>query len=258
MNYYIVDAFADEVFQGNPAAVFVMEEWLSDEVMQKIAIENNLSETAFTVFNGKGYDLRWFTPDREIDLCGHATLATAFVLFNYYDYEKETIEFSSQSGPLYVTKQQEVYSMDFPSIYPKKVPILAEYEKVLGVKIKEAYLARDLFFVLESEEAVAQLTPDYTQLKNFTLGVGVIVTARGEEVDFVSRTFFTKLTINEDPVCGSAHSNLIPYWHEKLGKKEMRAHQLSSRGGKLVCEYKNDRVVIGGKAVLYAKGDAFF
>lgn len=220
LSYYVVDAFTQEVFKGNPAAVYVLEKWLPDAVMQKIAIENNLSETAFTVKKEEHYELRWFTPDREIDLCGHATLATAFVLFNYYGVEEETIKFTSQSGELLVTKQQETYYMDFPSIMPKKVAILPEYEKAIGAKIKVAYLARDLFFELTDEETVKQLQPNFSAIKNFDLGVGVIVTARGQKEDFVSRTFFPKLTINEDPVCGSAHANLIPYWANKLSKKK--------------------------------------
>lgn len=254
MKYFVVDAFTDKIFHGNPAAVFVMEEWLPEQTMQKIAIENNLSETAFTVFNGVNYDLRWFTPDREIDLCGHATLATAYVLFNHYDFDKETIIFESRSGPLAVTKKADTFYLDFPTIMPKPTPILPEYEQALGVKIKEAYLARDLFFVLDGEETIANLKPDFTLLKSFELGVGVIVTALGEQVDFVSRAFYPKLTIDEDPVTGSAHSNLIPYWHQHLAKKHFSALQLSARVGILDCEYQNDRVIIGGKGVLYAEG----
>jgi PhzF family phenazine biosynthesis protein len=257
MIYYIVDAFTDTLFGGNPAAVFVMEKWLDAELMQKIAIENNLSETAFVVKDGETYDLRWFTPEREIDLCGHATLAAAYVLFNQYGVSEQTIRFLTQSGPLFVTKKEEAYFMDFPSILPEKTEILPEYEEAIGAKIKEAYLARDLFFVLEDEEIVANLTPDFTKLKHFEKGVGVIVTAEGTKEDFVSRTFFPKLTIDEDPVCGSAHSNLIPYWSRKLQKNTMEAKQLSARKGLLKCALKDDRVIIGGKAVLYAKGEAF-
>lgn len=257
MIYYIVDAFTDTLFGGNPAAVFVMEKWLDAALMQKIAIENNLSETAFVVKDGENYDLRWFTPEREIDLCGHATLAASYVLFNHYGVSEPTIRFLTQSGPLFVTKKEEVYFMDFPSILPEKTEIIPEYEAAIGAKIKEAYLARDLFFVLENEETVAKLTPDFTKLKHFEKGVGVIVTAEGTKEDFVSRTFFPKLTIDEDPVCGSAHSNLIPYWSRKLQKNTMEAKQLSARRGSLKCALKEDRVIIGGKAVLYAKGEAF-
>ncbi|MDV7727795.1 PhzF family phenazine biosynthesis protein [Enterococcus faecium] len=226
LDYYVVDAFADEVFKGNPAAVYVLEEWLPESTMQKIAIENNLSETAF-------------------------------VLFNYYKIPDETIKFSTQSGNLFVTRIKDYYYMDFPSIMPKKVPILTEYEEAIGAKIKEAYLARDLFFVLEDEKTVAKLQPDFTAIKNFELGIGVIVTAESVQKDFVSRTFFPKLTINEDPVCGSAHSNLIPYWAERMNKTKLSAYQMSSRGGDLECELKEDRVIIGGKAVLFSKGTSF-
>ena len=255
--YYIVDAFTNEVFKGNPAAVFVLEEWLPDDTMQKIAIENNLSETAFTVKKEKGYELRWFTPDREIDLCGHATLATAFVLFHFYGISESTISFSTQSGHLFVTQKKGEYAMDFPSILPQSIAILPEYEQVLGANIKEAYLARDLFFVLEDEETVAKLTPDYTAMRELEEGIGVIVTAEGKNQDFVSRTFFPKLTINEDPVCGSAHVNLIPYWAQKLGKDDLVAQQLSARGGFLTCEWLGERVMISGEATLFAKGEAY-
>ncbi|MGM0330219.1 PhzF family phenazine biosynthesis protein [Enterococcus sp. AZ084] len=255
--YYVVDAFTNEVFKGNPAAVFVLDEWLPDDVMQKIAIENNLSETAFTVRKEKGYELRWFTPEREIDLCGHATLATAFVLFHFYGISESTISFSTQSGNLYVTQKEQKYAMDFPSILPEPVAILPEYEQVLGANIKEAYLARDLFFVLEDEEIVANLTPDYTAMTQLKEGVGVIVTAKGKNEDFVSRTFFPKLTINEDPVCGSAHANLIPYWAQTLGKNDLVAQQLSPRGGFLTCQWLGDRVMISGETTLFAKGEAY-
>ena len=222
--YYIVDAFAEEVFKGNPAAVYVLEKWLPEAVMQNIAIENNLSETAFTVKEGQSYALRWFTPEREIDLCGHATLATAFVLFNYYSVAEETLHFTSQSGPLAVTKKEEYYYLDFPYILPERIPILPEYEAAL---------------------------------KALDLGVGVIVTASGDSVDFVSRTFFPKLRINEDPVCGSAHANLIPYWGKRLNQTTLSAYQVSPRGGFLTCEVKEDRVIIGGTAKLFAKGEAY-
>lgn len=257
LEYFVVDAFAKDVFKGNPAAVYVLEEWLPDDLMQKIAVENNLSETAFTVKNDQEFELRWFTPDREIDLCGHATLATAFVLFNYYGITKNPIKFTSQSGELLVTKKDNNYYMDFPSIMPKKTPILPQYEQAIGAKILEAYIARDLFFVLKDEKTVAELVPDFTAVKSFELGVGVIATARGIKKDFVSRTFFPKLTINEDPVCGSAHSNLIPYWAKVLNKNKLNAHQISLRGGYLDCILQKNRVVIGGTATLFAKGISF-
>lgn len=258
LNYFIVDAFAEEVFKGNPAAVYVLNEWLPDDTMQKIAIENNLSETAFTVIRDNYYELRWFTPDREIDLCGHATLATAFVLFNYFDINDATIEFRTRfSGKLFVKKKKDLFQMDFPSLPPEQTEILVEYEEALGVKIQEAYLGRDLFFVISSENEVAKLAPNFSKMEQLEKGVGVIVTAPGKSVDFVSRTFFPKLTINEDPVCGSAHSNLIPYWASKLNKKTLVAHQLSKRSGELYCELLENRVLISGRAVMYAEGIAY-
>lgn len=254
LKYYVVDAFATKVFEGNPAAVFILDEWLSEELMQKIAIENNLSETAFAVKTANGYDLRWFTPDREIDLCGHATLATAYILFHYYNIQYNSITFQTKHrGQLIVYKTADTLSMDFPAIPPKRVPVSHLYEEAIGIRISEAYLARDLFFVLDNEQQVQQLTPNFSLLKNLEEGVGVIVTAPGDTVDFVSRTFFPKLTINEDPVCGSAHSNLIPYWGSKLGKSEMNARQLSTRGGFLKCTLAGPRVIIGGKAILYSE-----
>lgn len=258
LDYYVVDAFATKVFEGNPAAVFILDDWLSDEVMQKIAIENNLSETAFAVKMSDHYALRWFTPDREIDLCGHATLATAFVLFHYYDMQETSITFQTKySGKLIVTKEGDILSMNFPAIIPKETPLLPLYEEAIGTQINEAYLARDLLFILDNETQIQQLTPNFSLLKTFEQGVGVIVTAPGENVDFVSRTFFPKLTIDEDPVCGSAHSNLIPYWGAKLGKTKMTARQLSARGGFLKCTLADERVIIGGKSILYSRNTCF-
>lgn len=179
------------------------------------------------------------------------------MLFNYYSVAEETLHFTSQSGPLAVTKKEEYYYLDFPYILPERIPILPEYEAALGTKIYEAYLGRDLFFVLKDEETVAKITPDFSALKALDLGVGVIVTAPGDLVDFVSRTFFPKLRINEDPVCGSAHANLIPYWGKRLNQMTLSAYQVSPRGGFLTCEVKENRVIIGGTAKLFAKGEAY-
>ncbi len=253
MNYYIVDAFAEEVFEGNPAAVFILDSWLSDDVMQKIAIENNLSETAFTVHNGKDYDLRWFTPGGEINLCGHATLATAFALYQEIEKEATILRFQTMSGELSVTREEDIYKMNFPSLLPKPIEITdAMIAAVGGKRPIEAYLDRDIVLIFEDEKDVRMMTPDFDKMKELPVGKGVLVTAPAKEFDFVSRTFFPKLTINEDPVCGSAHSNFIPYWAEKLGKTEMIARQVSPRGGTLLCKLEGDRVEIGGKAVLYA------
>ncbi|AWB43121.1 phenazine biosynthesis protein [Paenibacillus sp. CAA11] len=253
MKYYVVDAFAEQLFEGNPAGVCVMEDWISDEIMQKIAMENNLSETAFAVKEGEGYRLRWFTPGGEIELCGHATLATAYVISNHYE-QVDRLKFQTLSGELVVLRKGDLYEMDFPSRMPEPFSLTPEMVEALGVTPLETYLSRDLMFVLESEEQVRNLKPDFAKLKNLPDGIGASVTARGSafDFDFVSRSFFPKLNVNEDPVCGSAHCNFIPYWADRLGKQELLARQLSSRGGTLHCRLEGDRVKISGSAVLYA------
>ncbi|MDP1442284.1 phenazine biosynthesis protein [Priestia megaterium] len=255
MKCYVVDAFTENVFEGNPAAVCVMEEWLSDNLMQKIAMENNLSETAFAVKEGDGYRLRWFTPGGEIDLCGHATLATAYIIANYYEGNVEKITFQTMSGELVVVKNGELYEMDFPSRMPEPFTLTEEMVDALGVQPIETYLGRDLMFVLEKEEDVQNAKPDFSKIKNLPDGLGVSITAKGETYDFVSRCFFPKLNVNEDPVCGSAHCNFIPYWSKRLGKEKMVARQLSERGGTLYCKAEGDRVKISGTAALYSIAD---
>ncbi|KWX84757.1 phenazine biosynthesis protein [Paenibacillus riograndensis] len=252
MKYYVVDAFAEKVFEGNPAGVCIMEQWISDELMQQIASENNLSETAFAVKEEDHYRLRWFTPAEEIELCGHATLATAFVIANYYDSEADQFTFHSLGGELNVIKRDELYEMDFPSRMPDMFTLTPDMVEALGVTPLETYLSRDLMFVLETEDQVRNLKPDFSKLKNLPDGLGATVTAKGTKYDFVSRSFFPKLNVNEDPVCGSAHCNLIPYWAERLGKQNMVARQRSSRGGTLYCQLQKDRVKISGTAVLYS------
>ncbi|MCY8859110.1 PhzF family phenazine biosynthesis protein [Bacillus atrophaeus] len=255
MKYYVVDAFAENLFEGNPAGVCIMEEWIPDELMQQIAAENNLSETAFAVKEGESYRLRWFTPADEIDLCGHATLATAYVIANFYESNVEEIKFQTISGELVVVKKGELYEMDFPSRMPKEISLTEEMVEALGVKPVEVHLGRDLMFVLEKEEDVLNASPDFSKLKELPDGLGVSITARSEKYDFVSRAFFPKLNVNEDPVCGSAHCNFIPYWAKNLSKNEMVARQLSKRGGKLYCKFEGDRVKISGSAVLYSIAD---
>ncbi|MCM3034192.1 PhzF family phenazine biosynthesis protein [Niallia sp. MER 6] len=252
MKCYFVDAFAEKVFEGNPAAVCILEKWPSDNLMQLIAKENNLSETAFAVKTGEKYHLRWFTPGGEIDLCGHATLATAFVLANFYTKEAKQWIFQTLSGDLTVLKKGELFEMDFPSRMPAKIDISNNIINALGVTPVVAYLARDLMLVLEDENNVLQATPSFTALKEIEDGVGVILTAKSNQFDFVSRAFFPKLNVNEDPVCGSAHCQLIPYWSEKLNKTEMVARHLSERGGTLYCKLDGERVRISGYAVLYS------
>jgi PhzF family phenazine biosynthesis protein len=252
MKYFVVDAFAEKVFEGNPAGVCILTDWISDELMQKIAIENNLSETAFAVKEGGHYRLRWFTPGGEINLCGHATLATAFIILNYYEMQLEAVKFNTISGELTVNKQGDLYELDFPSVPSDEISITEQMISALGIVPKETYLNRDLVFVLESEEEVRNLSPDFAKLEKLPEGLGVCVTAQGTEFDFVSRGFFPKLKVNEDPVTGSLHCSLIPFWGNRLGKKELVARQLSSRGGTLYCKHEDTRVKMAGRAVLYS------
>jgi len=255
MKYYITDAFTDENFKGNQAGVCILEKWTEDDLMQKIASENNLSETAFVVKRGEEYDLRWFTPEYEIDLCGHATLASAFIISEFYDKNIKTIKFNTKSGLLTVTKCGELLEMDFPSRMPEKVQITPLMEKALGVEVLEAHKSRDLLLLVKDEETVRHLNPDMKLLSEIKGVLGIIVTAEGQSTDFVSRFFAPNEGIPEDPVTGSAHSTLIPYWSKKLNKTDMVARQLSKRGGLLICRDDGERVKISGKAVLYLKGE---
>ncbi|MDT8862863.1 PhzF family phenazine biosynthesis protein [Alkalihalobacillus sp. MEB130] len=252
MKYFVVDAFAEKVFEGNPAGVCIMNDWISDELMQKIAIENNLSETAFAVKEVGHYRLRWFTPGGEINLCGHATLATAFIILNYYEKQLNTVKFNTISGELTVNKQDDLYELDFPSVPSEEIAVTNQMISALGIVPKETYLNRDLVFILESEEDVRNVSPDFAQLEKLPEGLGVCVTAKGSEFDFVSRAFFPKLKVNEDPVTGSLHCSLIPFWAKRLEKQELVARQLSSRGGTLYCKHEDTRVKMAGKAVLYS------
>lgn len=255
MKYYVVDAFSNKIFNGNPAAVCVMDSWISDETMQLIAIENNLSETAFAVKEKDGlYKLRWFTPAAEIDLCGHATLATAFVINNFIENIEE-ISFSTMSGILKVSKNKDLYEMDFPSRMPEPISITREMIEAIGVSPKEAYLSRDLLLVLENEEEIKNLKPDFEKLKALKEGLVCIVASEGENSDIAVRTFCPKLNVNEDPVCGSAHCSLIPFWANRLDKEKIHSKQYSKRYGDLYCSANGDRVIIAGKAILYSQGE---
>ncbi len=255
MRYFVVDAFSENLFGGNPAGVCVLDAPISAERMQRIATENNLSETAFLLPAEDHYTLQWFTPKAEIDLCGHATLGTAFVIKNFVDKNAQQMRFATRSGTLYVRMRDDKYVLDFPARMPKRVPVTQEMTAALQAEPLEAYLSRDLMLVLPDEAQVASLDPDFEKIAALEAGLGVIVTAKGKRYDFVSRCFFPKLGVPEDPVTGSAHCNLIPYWAERLKKQEMTAAQLSARGGVLYCENKGDRVEIGGKAVLYLQGE---
>ncbi len=253
---YQIDAFTSEVFRGNPAAVCPLDEWLPDETMRKIANENNLSETAFFVEEGEHYHIRWFTPQTEVKLCGHATLASAYVIFNELGYRDREINFRSESGNLYVSSDNEWIVMDFPSQPPVPCEPPQALTDGLGNMPAQVLKSEDYIAVFDSEEEILSLNPDYETLKNVPLR-GISVTARGISSDFVSRFFAPKVGINEDPVTGSAHCELTPYWWERLGKKKLYARQLSGRGGEIFCELKNDRVFLRGRAVKYMEGKAY-
>lgn len=257
LTIYQVDAFTNEVFKGNPAAVCPLENWLETELMQKIALENNLSETAFFVKKDDVYEIRWFTPTYEIDLCGHATLASAFVIFEVLKAETELVKFHShKSGELLVEKNGDRLTLDFPSRPVSPIEIPEGLVEAIGKEPKEVLKARDYFLVYENEQEILDISPNFSRLLEVG-GHGFIVTAKGENSDFVSRFFAPEVGVFEDPVTGSAHCNLIPFWAERLGKTEMFARQVSARSGELFCELKGDRVKIGGNAVLYLKGEIY-
>lgn len=251
--YFEVHSFTDHLFHGNPAGVCPLDAWIDDDLMQNIAKENGLSETAFFVPSKGGFDLRWFTPAMEVDLCGHATLASAFVLFEHLDYEGEIIVFHTRSGDLMVTKQGSAIVMDFPSLPSARVEAPKHLAMGLNCDVKDVYKSQDYMVVLESEEDVRNLDPNFAELEKLDC-TGVMVTAPGDEVDFVSRFFAPMAGIPEDPVTGSAHCTLAPYWAAVLGANDLTARQISARGGELACRLDGDRVQIAGRAVLYARG----
>ncbi|MBC7399562.1 MAG: PhzF family phenazine biosynthesis protein [Mucilaginibacter sp.] len=255
---YQADAFTDQLFGGNPAAICPLNEWLPDNVMQKIAVENNLAETAFFVKTAKGYLLRWFTPEYEIDLCGHATLAAAHILFTELGYTGDTIYFETmKAGVLTVQRNGDKYTMDFPSRPP--IPIEepnGRVDALGGIQPTAILRSRDFFLVYDSERDVRELSPDFFALSKMDT-VGVIVTAPGDNSDFVSRFFAPGAGINEDPVTGSAHCNLIPYWAKVFERSQLHAYQISERKGELWCELQGDRVLMTGKAVTYLKGEIY-
>lgn len=256
LDIFQADAFTSRPFGGNPAAVVPLDVWLPDDVMQNIALENNLSETAFFVRQDDGYELRWFTPTFEIDLCGHATLATAFVLFDQLGATDPVLRFHSKSGLLTVERDGDKLVLDFPSRPAAPAVAPKGLISAIGREPTEIYRSRDYMLVYESEDDIRSMSPDFSSLAEIPTHA-VIVTAPGERSDFVSRFFAPEAGINEDPVTGSAHCNLIPYWADKLGKTEMFARQISSRGGEIYCKNAGDRVKIGGNAVLYLKGEIY-
>ncbi|MEW6646220.1 MAG: PhzF family phenazine biosynthesis protein [Pseudomonadota bacterium] len=253
LTLYQVDAFADRLFAGNPAAVCPLQEWLPDATMQAIAGENNLSETAFFVAEPEGLRIRWFTPSCEVKLCGHATLASGYVYFHHVAPQAGQVVFNSLSGPLTVSRHGDLLTLDFPATPVEPVAAPALLESALGARPLEVYAADDWLVVLDSAERVRKLQPSMALLRQLERR-GVIVTARGDDCDFVSRFFAPKYGIDEDPVTGSAHTKLTPYWALQLGKAQLRARQLSARGGELQCELRGARVLISGRVVPYLTG----
>ncbi len=253
ISLYQIDAFASKLFEGNPAAVCPLDEWLPDEIMQSMAQENNLSETAFFVPKDNGFHIRWFTPTSEVDLCGHATLASAYVLFNLLGYEKDKIEFDSRSGMLAVAKNNEWLIMDFPAQPPVSCDIPKEIIKAFDTVPIECLKSEDYIVVFKRETDIKLAQPDFEQLKKLDLR-GVIITAKSSRYDFIARFFAPKFGVPEDPVTGSAYTQLAPYWASRIGPKRFNVKQVSSRGGELSCEMVDDRVFISGKAIKYLEG----
>ncbi|RKM59381.1 PhzF family phenazine biosynthesis protein [Butyrivibrio sp. CB08] len=256
MKQYIVDAFTDKVFSGNPAAVCILEAWITEDLMKNIAKENNLAETAFAVKEGNVYHLRWFTPAGEIDFCGHATLGTAFVLFQFYETDSSRIVFCTQVGELTVEKQGDTIQMDFPAYECKPIEVTDVIEEAIGVRPKEAYLDRDMLLILENADQVRKLSPDQSRLKNLD-GLCIVVTAASDNPDYdcISRVFTPDIGILEDPVTGSSHCMIVPYWCDQLGKEKLVCFQASERTGVLYAERSVDRIIISGKAVLFSEGN---
>ena len=257
LEIFQVDAFTNKIFGGNPAAICPLESWLEADLMQKIALENNLSDTAFYVKKDEVYEIRWFTPTFEIDLCGHATLAAAFVIFEILKTEENLVRFHSyKSGELSVEKHDDRLILDFPARPVEQCEIPDGLIEAIGKTPKEVLKARDYFLIYENEREILDIAPNFSKLLEIDAH-GFIVTAKGETADFVSRFFAPEVGVFEDPVTGSSHCNLIPYWAGKLGKTKLSAKQVSARGGELFCELKGDRVKIGGNAVLYLKGEIY-
>ena len=256
LELYQIDAFANKVFEGNPAAVVPLNKWLPEHKMQSIARENNLSETAFFCDSGDSFDLRWFTPNKEVKLCGHATLASAFVIFNCLHYKIDKISFNTLSGVLYVEKKGDLIRMNFPTQRPEKSDIPKLLIDGLGVRPEGCYFNEDYVAVFKNEEEISSIMPNFHKLKMLD-SRGVIITSPSAKYDFISRAFFPKYTILEDPVTGSAYTKLIPYWFDRTGKKEFHSKQISKRGGELFCKYDGDRVHISGYARMYMKGELY-
>jgi len=262
MKYYVVDVFTDKVFGGNPAGVCLLDEWLPDEVLQSIGMENNLSETAFLVKRNGYYDLRWFTPEIEVDLCGHATMGSAYVLFEFVETAESILDFHTMSGVLTVEKKGDMLWMNLPSRPPAPVSRYKTLENSFGTTDFEMLKSEDLLAVFKSVDEILCIRPDFEEMKKVKAEAGmdgdnfvVIITAPGSDCDFVSRVFAPNCGVDEDPVTGRAHCLLTPYWGKRLGKSSMTARQLSKRGGQLWCEDAGERVKIGGRVQLYLQGE---
>ena len=255
MKQYIIDAFTDELFSGNQAAVCIPDEWPEDELMMNIAKENNFSETAFAVRKGNAYHLRWFTPGGEIDFCGHATLGTSFVIFNYYEKSSSEITFMTKVGELKVQRKDGIFEMDFPAYTLNRIEVTDQMEDAIGVRPLEAYIDRDLLLVLPDAASVVKLQPDQNKMLQLD-GLLTAVTAPSddEKYDCISRVFAPKLNVPEDPVTGSAHCMITPYWCHRLRKKNLVCYQASERTGVLFAGIHGDRVKIAGNAALYSEG----
>jgi PhzF family phenazine biosynthesis protein len=257
LKIYIANAFSAEKFGGNPAAVVPLNEWLSDGLMQQIAAQNNLAETAFIVSRSEDYCIRWFTPTVEVSLCGHATLASAHVLYKHLGYNRDPLIFHSKSGPLLVTRNLDKITLNFPADEPDKIPDVELIDKALGINPIAVFKSKfDYMVVLESQKDIESLKPDLALISKLS-SRGLIVTAKGDKVDFVSRCFFPQSGIDEDPVTGSAHVVMVPYWARQTGKSKLSAIQLSARRGYLDCELAGDRVLISGHAHTYLEGDFY-
>lgn len=257
ISIYQVDAFASKLFEGNPAAICPLDEWLPETLMQSIALENNLSETAFFVENKGEFSIRWFTPQAEVDLCGHATLASAFVIFTYLNYQKNEIIFHSKSGMLKVsrnnTQQTDWYEMNFPSQKPSACALPSELKNAFNQVPIACLRSEDYILIFSNEDYVKNVTPDIALLKKLDLR-GVLISSQSQEFDFVARCFAPKYGIDEDPVTGSAYTQLVPYWSSVIDKKDFLAKQVSSRGGVVKCSQLEDRVLVAGTAIGYLSG----
>lgn len=256
LSLYVVDAFTEKLFSGNPAAVVPLENWLDDKTMQNIAAENNLSETAFFVKSGERYHIRWFTPAAEVDLCGHATLASSFIIKNYLDKSAEKIFFDSRSGELIIEFEGDLINLNFPARIVEPIDPPEGLAELFPVTPKDILFNKSYLIVFENEKQVREMKFSIKDLLQFKTH-GAIITAKGDSVDFVSRFFVPDVGVDEDPVTGYAHTILIPYWSRKLNKDKLKALQVSARGGELYCENMGERVKIGGKAALYSEGRLF-